>query len=89
MFKIFGEHYYVDLDAIESYTKIDYNPTSTGETENQLNVVKYETVKFLMEIIMTENELIDEKLGMNGGQISIPFKISFNTLLFKKIINKL
>jgi hypothetical protein len=38
---------------------------------------------------MTENEAIDQKLGMNSNDITIPFKIAFNTLLFKKIINKL
>ena len=38
---------------------------------------------------MTEDETIDEKLGMNSSEASIPFKIAFNTLLFKKIINKL
>jgi hypothetical protein len=38
---------------------------------------------------MTENELVDEKLGMNSSEISIPFKMAFNTLLIKKIINKL
>jgi hypothetical protein len=51
--------------------------------------VKYETIKFLLETIMTEDEIIDEKLGMNSTEASLPFKIAFNTLLFKKIINKL
>jgi|TARA_R110000868_G_scaffold72567_1_gene211344 hypothetical protein len=89
MFKIFDEHYYIDLDSIEECTKIKSNDELSGDTENQIHVVKYETIKFLMEIIMTENEAIDEKLGMHSNQITIPFKIAFNTLLFKKIINKL
>lgn len=89
MFKIFGDHYYLDLDIIEDYTKIIPDVTSSGETENHIHIVKYETIKFLIETIMTENEIIDEKLGMNSTEISLPFKIAFNTLLFKKIINKL
>ena len=89
MFKIFGDHYYLDLDVIEDYTKIIPDPTTSGETENHIHIVKYETIKFLIETIMTENEIIDEKLGMNSTEISLPFKIAFNTLLFKKIINKL
>jgi hypothetical protein len=89
MFKIFGEHYYIDMDQIEDFTKIVTSEGFTGETENQIHVVKYETMKFLLEIIMTENELVDEKLGMNSSEISIPFKMAFNTLLIKKIINKL
>jgi hypothetical protein len=37
---------------------------------------------------MTESEIIDEKLGFKNNEISIPFKIAFNTLLVNKIINK-
>lgn len=89
MFKIFGEHYYLDLDKVEEHTKITVSEDVSGETENQIHVVKYETIKFLLEVIMTENELVDEKLGMNSSEISIPFKMAFNSLLIKKIINKL
>jgi hypothetical protein len=89
MFKLFGEHYYLDLDKIEECTKITPSDDVSGETENQIHLVKYETIKFLLEIIMTENELVDEKLGMNSNEISIPFKMAFNSLLIKKIINKL
>jgi hypothetical protein len=85
MFKVFGDHYYLDLDVIEEYTKIVPDMTTTGETENHIHIVKYETIKYLIETIMTENETIDEKLGMNSSEASLPF----NTLLFKKIINKL
>jgi hypothetical protein len=44
----------------------------------------------MMEIIMDETEEIDETLGTKGtNNISIPFKIAFNTLLYKKLLNKL
>jgi len=86
MFKILGEHYYIDLDAIEDYTTID--PVS-GETDNQIHLVKYETVKFMLEIVMEHPDEIDEKLGMNSSELPLPFKLAFNTLLIKKIINKL
>ena len=36
-----------------------------------------------------EDEEVDEKMGMNSNEVSIPFKLSFNTLLIKNIINKL
>ena len=67
MFKIFDEHYYIDLDSIEECTRIRSNDELSGDTENQIHVVKYETIKFLLEIIMTENEAIDQKLGMNSN----------------------
>ena len=89
MFKIFDEHYYIDLDSIEECTRIRSNDELSGDTENQIHVVKYETIKFLLEIIMTENEAIDQKLGMNSNDITIPFKIAFNTLLINSIIKTL
>jgi hypothetical protein len=36
---------------------------------------------------MTEDE-VDENLGMKSSQITLPFKLAFNTLLVNKIINK-
>jgi hypothetical protein len=44
----------------------------------------------MLEIIMDETEDIDDKLGIKGvSQLSIPFKLAFNTLLYKKLLNKL
>jgi hypothetical protein len=44
----------------------------------------------MMEIIMDEPEDIDEKLGAKGtNNLSIPFKIAFNTLLYKNLLNKI
>jgi hypothetical protein len=86
MFKVFNENYYVDIDQIEKY--ININQTS-GDSEIHINVVKYEAVKMMLEVIMTEDEEIDESLGLKGGNgVTIPFKIAFNTLLNKKLINK-
>jgi hypothetical protein len=43
----------------------------------------------LLDTILTEVETVDEKLGPNNSELTIPFKLSFNTLLFNKIINKI
>jgi hypothetical protein len=44
----------------------------------------------MMEIIMDEPEEVDEQLGAKGtNNLSIPFKIAFNTLLYKNLLNKL
>ena len=86
MFKIFNETYYVDIDEIEKYINI---PSPTGGTEIHVNVVKYEVVKMMMEVLMTEDEEMDESLGLKGGNgTTIPFKLAFNSLLNKKLINK-
>jgi hypothetical protein len=86
MFKIFNETYFVDIDEIENYINIK---SPTGGTEIHVNVVKYEAVKIMLEVLMTEDDETDESLGLKGGNgITIPFKLAFNSLLNKKLINK-
>jgi hypothetical protein len=86
MFKIFSDNYYVDIDEIEKYINI---PSSSGGSEMHINVVKYEVVKMMMEVLMTEDEEMDESLGLKSGVgATIPFKLAFNSLLNKKLINK-
>lgn len=84
LFSTFGENYYIDLDKLEK--EIELN-TGTGET--QFHLVKYEMVKMMVETIITESETVDEKLGPNNSELTIPFKIAFNTLRVKNIINTL
>jgi hypothetical protein len=43
----------------------------------------------MLDVVLTENDDIDEKLGLSSASdLSLPFKLAFNTLLNKKIINK-
>jgi hypothetical protein len=91
MLKILGEHYYVDLDIVEKY--VDMTEVAsieiTGTTDTKINIIKYELVKLMLDVILTENDDIDEKLGLSSASdLSLPFKLAFNTLLNKKIINK-
>lgn len=83
MLKILGENYYLDLDAIDEYVKL---PTSST-TESHLNVMKYEMVKIMTEVLLTEKDDVDETLGQKST-LSIPFKFAFNSLINKKLINK-
>lgn len=90
MQQVLGENYFVDFDKIESF--IDLQNTDivvSGETpEQRINIVRYELVKLMLDVVLTEHEEIDEKMGMKGtNNLSIPFKIAFNSLLNKKIIN--
>ena len=92
MLKVLGENYYVDLDKIDEYVQIkSKKPVLSGDTEGAtISIIKYETVKLMMEIIMDEPEEIDEQLGAKGtNNLSIPFKIAFNTLLYKNLLNKI
>ena len=85
MLKLLNEHYYLDIDRLEECVNIE-KLTTTAET--QVNLVRYEMYKTMVEILMTESEEVDETLGAKSSSLSIPFKLAFNTLINKKIINK-
>ena len=92
MLKILGENYYLDLDKIDDYVQIkDRKEPSSGDTEGTaISIIKYETIKLMLEVVMDETEELDETLGVKGSNnLSVPFKIAFNTLLYKKLLNKL
>jgi hypothetical protein len=89
MLKILGENYYVDLDQIEKYVTIDAPKDFTGNPQNHISVVKYELIRMMVETLIVENEEVDETLGMKSTELSIPFKLSFNSLIYKKLINKI
>lgn len=84
MFKLFNELYYVDLDKIEECVHLD-----GVSGESQIHVVKYELIKSMIDTLLTESNEVDENLGLNSNELSIPFKLAFNTLMLKKIINKI
>ena len=86
MLKVLNEHYFLDLDKIEEY--INITPPVSATNETHISVVKYEMVKMLTDTILTENDDLDETLGAKTSGLSLPFKIAFNSLLNKKLINK-
>jgi hypothetical protein len=85
MLKVLGKEYFLDLDKIESYINI---PNPSGGNENHISVVKYDMVKMMVEILLTESEQVDEQLGEKSSELSIPFKIAFNSLMNKHILTK-
>ena len=89
MLKILGENFYFDIDAIETYINVEPPIDFTGASQNHISVVKYEMVKMFIETLVVENEEADETLGMKNSELSIPFRLAFNSLLYKKLINKL
>jgi hypothetical protein len=91
MIKVLNENYYIDLDEIEKYLDMgETEPsTETGQVEMKINVIKFELVKMLLEVVLSEDAEIDDKLGLKAStsSTSVPFKIAFNSLLNKKLIN--
>ena len=55
-----------------------------------MDVAKWEIVRALLESLLNENGIIDESMGIKKleSQLSIPFRLSFNTLLINKIIKR-
>lgn len=55
-----------------------------------IDMIKWEMTKGLIETVLTETSSVDEAMGYQnlGTQLSIPFRISFNTLLINKLIKK-
>ena len=87
MIEVFGEHYYVDIEKVHDI--ISLPDKQSWETEQNISLVKFELVKTLIDVVMTENEDVDTNLGAKGTKdLSIPFKLAFNSLLNKKLINK-
>jgi hypothetical protein len=89
MLQVLNETYFIDFDAIEKYIDMKdlTEPEFSGSSEQKINVIKFELVKLMLDVIMTENEVNDEKLGLKNLDASIPFKLAFNSLLNKNLIN--
>lgn len=89
MLEVLGELYYIDLEGVSMTIDMPSHNLS-GETEQTINLVSFEVIKIMLEIIMTEREEVDNNLGVtNIKDLSIPFKIAFNTLLKHKILKHL
>ena len=92
MIQVLGENYFIDLDEIENYLDMsqtdDSEDSESGVTETKINIIKFEMVKMLLDTVLNEQEIVDEKLGMkSNAHVSIPFRLAFNSLLNKKLIN--
>lgn len=92
MIPIFGENYYIDIERINEYVNVvnvdDSDELEPIPNDNHISVVKFEMVKTMIDVILSEVESVDESLGSKATGLTIPFKLAFNTLLNKKIINK-
>lgn len=99
MLEVLGEAYYVDFGELEeniNIPKLEKKPAEKEDGEKldedtqHISIVKYETIKMMLEVILTEREEMDENLGIhNAKNLSLPFKIAFNTLLRHGIIKHL
>jgi hypothetical protein len=90
MLEVFGELYYIDLESVSKTIEIEPLDGFSGNTEQSINIVSFEVIKMMLEIIMTERDEFDENLGVHSTKnLSIPFKVAFNTLLKHQILKHL
>jgi hypothetical protein len=82
------ENYYIDLDEIEKYVDMTDPIEFSGSSEMKINIIKYEMVKLLVEVILAEDLEPIDTLGLKKSKMNatVPFKLAFNSLLNKKII---
>ena len=72
MLPIWDENYYIDLDKIEEFidlTNVINDEISGNTNDHKINVVKYEMVKLMLDVIMTEGIESDEKLVTNNNTL--------------------
>ena len=88
MLNVLGQQYYVDFQKIEDLISI--KQAETGDTEQNVSIVKFELIKTMLDVVFSESTDIDEKMGLKGtNDLTIPFKIAFNTLLRYGLIQTL
>lgn len=79
------------VEALLGSTKEDETEENPEEIYSQvIDLTKWETTKVMIETVLNESNPVDEAMGFSKleDQLSIPFKLSFNTLLKYKIIKK-
>ena len=55
MIEVMGENYYIDLDEIEKYVDMTDPIEFSGSSEMKINIIKYEMVKLLVEVVLAED----------------------------------
>ena len=88
MIEVMGENYFIDLDEIENYVDMTDPVDFSGSSEMKINIIKYEMVKLLVEVVLAEDMEPTDTLGLKKTKMNatVPFKLAFNSLLIKKII---
>ena len=103
LLEICGKELFFDIDRLSDICKIDDIGVDDEEEpkedekisliENmgiQIDVTKYEMYREMIGALLMYNEQIDNKMGMVGlNSTTVPFKLSYNTLLMKGILKEL
>jgi hypothetical protein len=88
MVEVLGKNYYIDIDGLTKKCQTGNQiKDEDGNESEEVNIFKYEILKVCLERVLNEYEEIDEELGPFGDKnLSISFKIAFNTLIKNQIL---
>jgi hypothetical protein len=91
MIEVLGEMYYLDLTSLDNVVEVKQGSKPETDEEivegQQFSLIKYDVLKIMIEVIMSEREEMDNNLGViKINKLSLPFKLAFNTLLKYNII---
>ena len=84
MLKILNEEYFLDFDRIEDYINIPKTKEVVESEEDddlddatqQISIVKYEMIKMMVDVILSEGGEVDEVMGTRSSELSIPFQLN-------------
>ena len=91
---IAGAHFYVDFAELETIIGIKEKRKTKDKEGNsvegyEINAPRYEILRMMLDTLLTSNEELDEDMGSYSlKNLTIPFKLAFNTLSHYKIIKE-
>lgn len=91
--EIAGGYYTIDLIKLAEFVGLTIESGDEDEEakqyEKQIDVSKYEMTKFMLEIVFSSGDEIDDKMGIAGlNSLPTSYKLAFNTLLYHNILKE-
>ena len=86
---IMGVKMVVDVERLMSEITLPVTEEEGESSGLAINAAKYETLRTLLDVILTGEEQIDDKMGYKSlDNSTFPFKLALNTLIEYKIIKE-
>jgi len=85
---IVGVPMYVDVEEFVNF--VTTKDTEEDDEILHINAPKYEILRLMLEVVLNDNEIVDDSLGIRALRNStIPFKLTLNTLINYNIIKEI
>ena len=88
--EIMGIKMVIDIEKLINHVIIKPDKDTPISGEFAINGPKYEIFRLLLEVILSSEEEMDNKMGYKSLDNSgFPFKLAFNTLIEHKILKEI